>query len=312
MNRLHFAKGLNGFMAALVALGLAACNSEDKLAPNSVALSEQNAPAIGNLAVGLVETSLEGLTIEAFNFSDFGGVSLAAGRLIAPAPDLSLSNFALDGCPSFSPDPPIDTDQDGVPDNALFTFDPQFCTTTDQTGTSVVTGTVRVSDPASAAIGFDLDINALRFAFTSASSSETLALSQDGTRSLRGSTSLLTLDEDFSLGVAAGGQSVDLTAAHSASFTAETPSSIVFDGPLPNGTLDVSGNFQVTAPDGFFSLVLNTPVPLTYDASCGFDGDVVAGVLRAAASSQQGAAAVQVTLNGCGVQPTVVFIGATT
>ncbi|NNG15186.1 MAG: hypothetical protein HKM89_01810 [Gemmatimonadales bacterium] len=311
MNRLQFAKGLRGLMAALVVLGLAACG-EDKQGPNSVALTEQNAPAIGSLAVGLVETSLEGLTIDAFDFSDFGGVSLAAGRLITPAPHLSLSSFALDGCPSFSPDPPIDTDQDGVPDNALFTFDPQFCTTTDQTGTGVITGSVRVSDPVSAAIGFDLDINALRFAFTSASSSETLTLSMDGTRSLRGSSSLLTLDEDFSLGVEAGGQSVDLDAAHSVSFTAETPASIVFDGPLPNGTLDLSGNFQVVAPDGFFSLVLNTPVPLTYDASCGFEGDVVAGVLRAAASSQQGAAAVEVTLNGCGVQPTVVFIGSTT
>jgi hypothetical protein len=311
MNRLHFAKGLNGFMAALVVLGLAAC-SEDKQGPNTVVLTEQNAPAIASLSVGLVETSLEGLTIEAFDFSDFGGVSLAAGRLLSPAPDLSLSNFALDGCPSFTPDPPIDTDQDGVPDNALFTFDPQFCTTTDQTGTSVVTGSVRVSDPASATIGFDLDINALRFAFTSATSSDNLALSMDGTRSLRGSSSLLTLDEDFSLGVEAGGQVVSLDAGHSVSFMAETPSSIVFDGPLPNGTLDLSGDFQVVAPDGFFSLVLTTPVPLTYDASCGFDGDVVAGVLRAAVSSQQGAAAVQVTLNGCGVEPTVVFIGSTT
>lgn len=312
MNRTQIATAARWALAALLTVGLGACNSEDKLAPNQVALNEQNAPAIADLTVGLVETSLQGLTIEAFDFSGFGGVSLAAGRMLSPAPTLSLSNFALDGCPSFTPDPPIDTDQDGVPDNALFTFDPQFCTTTDQSGTGVVTGSVRVSDPASATIGFDLDINTLRFAFTSASSSETLVLTQDGTRSLRGSTSLLTLDEDFSLGVEAGGQSVSLDAAHSVSFTAETPSSIVFDGPLPNGTLDLSGNFQVVAPDGFFSLVLNTPVPLTFDASCGFEGDVVAGVLRAAASSQQGAAAVQVTLNGCGVEPTVVFIGATT
>lgn len=314
MNRLQFAKSSQWLTAALVSvvvLGLAAC-SEDKQGPNQVALTEQNAPAIGNLAVGLVETSLEGLTIEAFDFNDFGGVSLAAGRLAAPAQGLSLSSFAVDGCPSFSPDPPIDTDQDGVPDNALFTFDPQFCTTTDQSGTSVITGSVRVSDPASVAIGFDLDINALQFTFTSASSSESLGLSMDGTRSLRGTSSLLTLDEDFSLGVQAGGQSVDLDASHSASFTAQTPSSIVFDGPLPNGTLDLAGNFQVVAPDGFFSLVLSTPVPLTYDASCGFDGDVVAGVLRAAASSQQGAAAVEVTLNGCGIDPTIVFIGSTT
>lgn len=312
MNRMQIATAGRWALAALLTVGIGACNSEDKLAPNQVALNEQNAPAIADLTVGLVETSLQGLTIEAFDFSGFGGVSLAAGRMLSPAPTLSLSNFALDGCPSFTPDPPIDTDQDGVPDNALFTFDPQFCTTTDQSGTGVVTGSVRVSDPASATIGFDLDINTLRFAFTSASSSETLVLTQDGTRSLRGSTSLLTLDEDFSLGVEAGGQSVSLDAAHSVSFTAETPSSIVFDGPLPNGTLDLSGNFQVVAPDGFFSLVLNTPVPLTFDASCGFEGDVVAGVLRAAASSQQGAAAVQVTLNGCGVEPTVVFIGATT
>ena len=314
MNRLQFAKGhqwLTAVMVSLVVLGLAAC-SDDKQGPNQVALTEQNAPAVANLGLALVETSLEGLTIEAFDFSDFGGVSLAAGRLLSPARGLSLSSFAVDGCPSFSPDPPIDTDQDGVPDNALFTFDPQFCTTTDQNGTSVITGSVRVSDPVSATIGFDLDINALRLAFTSATGSDNFALSMDGTRSLRGSSSLLTLDEDFSLGAEAGGQSVSLDAAHSVSFTAETASSIVFDGLLPNGTIDLSGNFQAVAPDGFFSLLLSTPVPLTYDASCGFDGDVVAGVLRAAASSQQGSAAVEVTLNGCGVAPTVVFIGSTT
>ena len=101
-------------------------------------------------------------------------------------------------------------------------------------------------------------------------------------------------------------------AGHSVAFTAESGSSIVFDGPLPNGTLNLSGSFQAMAPDAFFNLVLSTPELLVYDASCGFEGDVVAGVLRAAASSQQGAAAVQVTLNGCGVEPTVVFIGSTT
>jgi hypothetical protein len=311
MNRTQFAKFTHWTMAWLVTVGLGAC-SGDKQGPSPVALTEQNAQTVADLSLSLVATSLDGLNINALNFSDFGGVSLAASRLVAPAPGLSLSNFALDGCPSFSPDPPIDTDQDGVPDNALFTFDPQFCTTTDQNGTSVVTGSVRVSDPASVAIGFDLDINTLQLTFTSATGSGDFGISMDGTRSLRGSASLITLDEDFSLGVSAGGQSASVMAGHSVSFTAESGSSIVFDGPLPNGSLNLSGNFQAVAPDAFFNLVLSTPEPLIYDSSCGFGGDVVAGVLRAAASSQQGAAAVQVTLNGCGVEPTVVFIGATT
>lgn len=311
MNRMQIAKAARWTMAALLAVGVGACSS-DKQGPSPVALTEQNAQSVADLSLSLVQTSLEGLNINAFDFSDFGGVSLAAGRLAAPATGLSLSNFAIDGCPSFSPDPPIDTDQDGVPDNALFTFDPQFCTTTDQNGTSVVTGSVRVSDPASVAIGFDLDINDLRLAFTSATASDDFGISMDGTRSLRGSATLITLDENFTLGVAVGSQSASVVAGHSVAFTAESGSSIVFDGPLPNGTLNLSGSFQAMAPDAFFNLVLSTPELLVYDASCGFEGDVVAGVLRAAASSQQGAAAVQVTLNGCGVEPTVVFIGATT
>lgn len=310
MNRMQFANAARLAVAILVTVGLAACGG-DKQGPSPVALTEQNAATVAGLSLGLVETSLDGLNINAFNFSDFGGVSLAAGRLVVSAPGLSLSSFALDGCPSFLPDPPIDTDQDGVPDNALFTFDPQFCTTTDQNGTSVVTGSVRVSDPASVAVGYDLDINDLQLTFTSATNSGDFGLSMDGTRSLRGSSTLITLDEDFSLGVTAGGQSASVMAGHSVTFTAESGSNIVFDSPLPNGTISLSGSFQAVAPDAFFNLVLSTPVPLSFDASCGFDGDVVAGVIRAAASSGQGAAAVQLTLNGCGVDPTVVFIGAT-
>ncbi len=55
---------------------------------------------------------------------------------------------------------------------------------------------------------------------------------------------------------------------------------------------------------------------LGYDASCpnpeNADGSIVDGVLQIAAGSNDGAGIVRITFNGCGVEPTVVFIGGTT
>ena len=180
-----------------------------------------------------------------------------------------------------------------------------------------MTGSVRVSDPASVQIGFDIDFNQLTFAtFEAGATDPAFAVITDGTRSLRGQPTSLTLDENLSVSVQAQGQAAGWSNDASFAFTAESGSSIDFDMPLPNGTIDWNGTFSAHSPEGFFVLNVQTIELLAYDAGCidpeNGEGSIVGGILQIAAGSNDGAGLVRITFNGCGVEPDVVFIGATT
>ena len=309
MKRLQFAKMVAGLG---LALGAAACSDSG---PETAQLTAANSTVVAAAALQAMDLSLDGLDSDAIDITGFGG-GFGAPVLAAIHPNGVPAAFnAPDGCPSFTPDPPVDSDGDGVPDNALFTFDPQFCTLQGEGGTMIVTGSVRVSDPASVTIGADLAFNEVTFAqFEDGSTEPLFGLIYDGTRSLRGQPTSITLDENFSVFVQAGGQQAGFSNDASLSFTATGGATIDFDLDLPNGDVDWNGTFSAQSPEGFFVLMIETVQTLSYDAAClnpeNGEGSIVAGVLRLAASSSDGAGVVQITFNGCGVEPTVEFAGS--
>jgi hypothetical protein len=310
MKTLQFAKMVSGLG---LALGVAACSDSG---PEVTQLTSANSAAVAAAAVQAMNLSLDGLDSDAIDITGFGG-GFGAPVLAAIHPNGVPAAFnAPDGCPSFSPDPPVDTDGDGVPDNALFTFDPQFCTLQGEGGTMLITGSIRVSDPASVTIGADVAFNEVTFAqFENGSTEPLFGLIYDGTRSLRGQPTSLTLDENFSVFVQAGAQQAGFSNEASLSFTPTGGATIDFDLDLPNGDVDWNGTFSVQSPEGFFVLMVQTVQTLSYDAAClnpeSGEGSIVAGVLSLAASSSDGAGVVQITFNGCGVEPTVEFAGST-
>ena len=81
------------------------------------------------------------------------------------------------------------------------------------------------------------------------------------------------------------------------------------NGPVNSGTLDISGTLNWTRGEEQLSLVITTPTPLEYEASC---TDTVQrirnGELRAAGDFGDNMVGfVRVRWNGCGQDPTIGF-----
>jgi len=301
------------FSSLIVAvLAVAACSSND---PNTLRLSDQNADQVASTVVLGLDMALAGLNSAAIDMGNFAG-GLGAPAMAASGLEPLASFRAPDGCPSFSPDPEPDADGDGVPDNTLYTFSEQYCTFPGQNGTLVIRGTIRVSDPGSAVIGADLDANQVTFAFFETGQTDpSLVTVMDGIRSVRGTTAQITLDENFGLVVQASGQTAGFHSNASLVFTAGQGETIDYDAELPSGTVDWNGVFGVQSPEGDAVLAVETVELLAYDASClatTEGGRFVDGVIRFYAANDEGAGVVQVSFQGCGVEPQVTFIGGTT
>lgn len=310
MKSSQFAKFM---IVAGFATGAMACSDNG---PNTT-LAPENADLVASSALAAMNLSLAGMGSDAIDMSGFGGLFGApAMALVFPNGQPAAYN-APDGCPSFTPDPPPDADQDGVPDNTLFTFQEQYCTVQGEGGSLVILGSVRISDPASVPIGFDMDFNELTIAsFETGATEPAFAVIMDGTRSLRGQPTSLTLDENLSVFAQAQGEQAGWSNDASFAFTAESGSVIDFDLPLPNGTVEWDGTFSAQSSEGFFVLGVETIETLGYDAACpnpdNDEGSIVDGILQIVAGSNDGAGIVRITFNGCGVDPDVVFIGGTT
>jgi hypothetical protein len=292
-NRTHALTGL--LLAATVGLG--ACNNDP--GPTTDPLTAQNAQTVGAAAASTADLALGALNPAV---PDFGGgfpLFFANGRSIGGgisfAPPDSLPN-----CPAASN--LTDTDSDGVPDNATWTFSAANCTETDIEGnSSVVTGTVVISDPGLTA-GYDLQLNHLTGAYYQ--NGETVPLLQlalDGVWALRGTSDALNLDQNYNFALTVQDERVTLANDLGVIFDA-TGGPIAWGAPLPDGTLAIDGDWDLASSRQNFALTLSTIAPLVYDDAC---SGIVGGTLEARERDSGGA--VQITWTACGVH-TSTFI----
>jgi hypothetical protein len=285
-NRTHALTGL--LLAATVGLG--ACNNDP--GPTTDPLTAQNAQTVGAAAASTADLALGALNPAV---PDFGGgfpLFFANGRSIGGgisfAPPDSLPN-----CPAASN--LTDTDSDGVPDNATWTFSAADCTQTDIEGNrSVVTGSVMVSDPGLTA-GYNLSLNQLTGAYyQSGAATPLLELAMNGTWTLRGTSDALSLNQNYNFALTVQNEQAILTNDLGVTFTAANGTAISWGVPLPDGTLAIQGEWQVDASQESHHLVLYTLQPLVYDDACGgFTG----GALQATGEG----GAVTVTWTACGI-----------
>lgn len=285
-NRTHALTGL--LLAATVGLG--ACNNDP--GPTTDPLTAQNAQTVGAAAASTADLALGALNPAV---PDFGGgfpLFFANGRSIGGgisfAPPDSLPN-----CPAASN--LTDTDSDGVPDNATWTFSAADCTQTDIEGNrSVVTGSVMVSDPGLTA-GYNLSLNQLTGAYyQSGAATPLLELAMNGTWALRGTSDALSLDQNYNFALTVQNEQAILTNDLGVTFTAANGTAISWGVPLPDGTLAIQGEWQVDASQESHHLVLYTLQPLVYDDAC---GGFTSGALQATGEG----GAVTVTWTACGV-----------
>jgi hypothetical protein len=201
-------------------------------------------------------------------------------------------------CPAASDQ--TDTDGDGVPDNATWTFSAANCTETDIEGNSnVVIGTVVISDPGLTA-GYDLHLNDLTGSYyQNGETAPLLQLAMDGDWALRGTSESLLLDQAYDFALTVQDERVTLANDLAVAFDA-TGGPIAWGASLPDGTLTIAGDWLVASSRERYHLTLATLEPLVYDDAC---GGFVGGVLQATGDGGE----VQTTWTACGVH-TSTFI----
>jgi hypothetical protein len=240
--------------AALTAFAVLGCKAE---------LSSGSGPAdelttdMGASLRDEVEAGLGALTLG--SALDPIGTTQAAGQ-----------SASLVAAPCVSPSSATDSDGDGVPDNATYLFTAPPCRFTGwRGGTLDIVGQFQIQDPTptSAGFGYEATVTGLRSRFTSADSKVIYDVTRNGNRSLSGSTAGLLLTTDLQvIRTFAGHPDAAIDKQWVINYT--PAAALQINEPLPSGALDIAGTADWTRGTEHFTLVVTTPTPLQYDASC--------------------------------------------
>ena len=165
----------------------------------------------------------------------------------------------------------VDTDNDGTPDNAVFTYALPACHFTGYLGGTLdLTGQVTVQDPTPDAADLNRSVTLADFSYDFTSpAGRSFTSVRNGTRSLTGSATSITLNNNVTIHRSDPAKPL-ATIVHNlqAVFTPETGSTITAGDPLPDGTIVVTGQLTWSRDGRSHVFTVTTPVPLVYDSSC--------------------------------------------
>jgi hypothetical protein len=204
-----------------------------------------------------------------------------------------------------------DTDGDGAPDLATYTYALPACSWTGFRGGSLeITGSVDISDPTPTDFDFayQATLHDLMFKFTGPQGNFSFTAVRNGTRVLTGNAAGLalsnniTVDRTFPVGGSASvSHNLLLT------FTPAAGESLALGQPLPDGTFEKSGTFTWTRGNTTRTLAVTTVAPLVWDASCTTDRKIASGEIHATLGN---GGYVKTVWTGCGVDPVRTFVPA--
>lgn len=281
----------------LLATLLAACNSTGATTPKDTTNTLTNeSEAVAEALISELDTSADSLTLTGVSLSSANSELSAQGRFncVTATGDVS------------------DADADGVPAAAIYTY---ACNNIQYFGvTANLNGIVNVSDPSSDlnVKGFDSSAKDLRLELTGAYKGRDFSEKRNGTRNPRLTPTGLTFQHDLTvLRDYQGAYGVDRTVLIGNKLnwvlTPADGTTIVFDQPLPSGTVNASGVFSFDRDQRDTAYTVTTTTPLQYDATCQKLPRYTAGVLQAERSSSlDGNSTITITYTACGVKPTVV------
>ena len=278
------------YMLALGALaaGLTACG--DSTDPDDDPLPDNAATAVGLTVRDNVEANLD---------------AFYPARLFQP-----LSTGAAQA-PCATASSPADTDGDGVPDDASYTFTAPPCRFADVRGFNLdVVGQLRVVDPAPATAGFGavVDFTNFRFSLTTDDPDRDYSVTRNGRVTLTGSAAGLELSSEMQILRTFSGLS-DAAVEHVWTITFEPETSLQINQPLPNGSLTIAGTVNWSRGDETFELTLTTLTPLHYNAACESSGQRFdAGELAVSGTFGETPGTVHIGWGGCGDDPNIEFV----
>jgi hypothetical protein len=296
MCRAHWITMASAVAGSLLLLGTTACG--DSTNPSgATALSVLETNDIGDAIADEVDQAVGSITTEGAEFS-------VAGRQSA-AP---FSVPQVGGCATV--DNTTDTDADGAPDDATFSFAVPACLFTGfRGGTLEITGTINISDPTpvSADLNYLATLTDFQFKLTSPNG-RSFTATRNGTRALSGSAAGVSLSNNLTL-VRSVPSRTDATISHNLLliFTPATGQVVALGQPLPSGTFTKSGTFIWSRDNVTRTFVVATVVPLAWDATCTTDRKIVSGEIRATLAD---GGYIKTVWSGCGADPTRTFVRA--
>jgi len=276
--------------AGALAAVLAACG--DSTDPDDDPLPDNAATAVGLTVRDNVEASLD---------------AFFPRRLLQPL----STGPAADPC--VTPSSSAETDGDGVPDDATYTFTAPPCRYADVRGFSLdVVGQLRIVDPAPETPGFgaNISLTALRFSLSAEDPDKNYSVIRNGTLTLTGGPAALELTTDLQVQRTFTGLS-DASAEHVWTVGFDPETSLQINQPLPDGSVTVSGTVAWSRSDESFDLTITTATPLHYDASCAATGQRFDdGELRVSGTFGETPGYVRIVWEDCGDDPGIEFVGA--
>ena len=276
------------FAAGALAAILLACG--DSTAPDDDPLPDNAATAVGLTVRDNAEASLD---------------AFFPARLLQP-----FSTGPADD-PCVTPSSSAETDGDGVPDDATYTFTAPPCRYTDVRGFSLdVVGQLRIADPVpdTAGFGANLTLTALRFSLSADDPDQNYSVIRNGTMTLTGTPAGLELATDIQVQRTFTGL-LDASAEHVWTVGFDPETSLQINQPLPNGSVTVSGTVGWTRGNENFDLTITTATPLHYDASCEATGQRFDdGELRVSGTFGETPGYVRIVWEDCGQDPGIEFV----
>ncbi len=282
----------------LAALGLAACSGTTTPSTTSGGPTSSQMTEIGLASSDELDASLSAMTLT----DELSPIGFApATPTMSP---VALGPGMLPMCATINPDPPIDSDGDGIPDDATITFD---CHRDVHGGTFSHTGEFRIQDtnPDNA---FDMDqtLTNIVWQFTDATGAQTFTATRNGTRSRSGTANGASLSEDLTIvRQRPGHPDATIHRAGTVTFTPAEGSTLAMHMPLPSGTFTVEGSQSWDRGDEHFSFTVTTVTPLAYNAGCTLTHQrIEAGQLRFDATVNGHTGYLLLTWTSCGMPPT--------
>jgi hypothetical protein len=274
--------------ASVLAAALVACG--DSTDPDDDPLPDNAATAVGLTVRDNVEASLD---------------AFFPARLLQP-----FSTGPADD-PCVTPSSSAETDGDGVPDDATYTFTAPPCRYTGVRGFRLdVVGQLRIVDPLPVTPGFgtDISLTGLRFSLSADDPDQNYFVVRNGTMTLTGSPTELELTTDLQVQRSFTGLS-DASAEVVWTVGFDPESSLQINQALPDGSVTVSGAIGWSRNNESFDLTVTTVTPLHYDASCESAGQRFDdGELRVSGTFGETPGNVRIVWGHCGEDPGIEFV----
>ena len=285
-------------LITLLAFVAAGCAPDRPTAQGTPSLSDAEAQLVGHEVAGEVEDVAGSFTLGGLLMPSFPSAGLVAGDAVQPSSTAT--------CPTISPNPPVDTDGDRIPDDLTISFTLPDCSFVFRNGLTVeTTGSIHITDLSPTDFGIRVVFADLNHKLTR-EGGVTFESNLNGARQVLRSASQFELHDSTTVDFESSEHgAAQLAKAWAVTFVADAGQTFDVMRRLPSGDLTVNGNMSRTRGTTSHSFSVTTLTPLHHDATCTVRPAFTSGELTVVKTGPDGTVTIHIVFSGCGVEPTV-------